>query len=1550
MATSEEIVYLVSSDGRLFSIPLKNLRAFEEVKIINGDEEIIVKAISSSNLAGKSAVYLVDSCDRLWLRESENLSLVEFDKESYPRSYWNNQQPHHLMAASGVDYCAILLGVSDSLDGMRKQFCEEYSKEDAIYPHTESCSCLSEKEKQFNIDVEEGSEAKSFSSGTEGPANSTNKENAALNDLGNVVDDSSDKMTPRNKLKVLKFSKNVWRTICLSDKSAVHIGRILLDTEVWAFGSNRRGQLGVGDQVPRHQRAVCISTLRNRGIKYLAAGASHTIALSVDGKVWAWGDGSLGQLGNLKGLDGKNSCSSSSPRVMHWPLSLGNVIDIAAGENHSILLSDCGGIFSLGKVVDGSRSISIHLDEPSNDMEAIQVFASKNFSACVYSSVDLKKSVPHLSGLIREARDLLTQAISLGTDLFPLVPSSPLNKSPKEKRQDYVNEELDLVIQAVTEGHCRVLSLISLMVESLVWYERDLHLDIKPDVKFIAPILHPDEYVKVYRAYLEAVCDLLALEGFRDVQHYSSIAMQRIKSFSPDQSDDRVISNNLFKPLEHLKFYMHLLDMFSCKMVHQGSIVCDDFSISTQFVSPQGKTLSVPELSSFSSFSSNGSLVTSPSEIPSIYSPMRPDKGDTWSLKESPVHVESERHPIKCSHGIPVDENIVRARRVWSLLNVKDEWNRSRIRAEKTRQFWEEHARGGIVLEKWRLKDDNNLSKKCSWQPRIHSQRLIKESRPNKRREIPSLWIARPATLFVSAASASSSPSSSSPSFVLLTDAFLQIAPNGQVTPHNLSTLWVDFLKTSWEEEQTQPIPQNALQLIMPEDSLTVVASSSEERMAWMRAIQSAIMVCLGKESPALLKNATGVPPASRNASYQFLRHPAYKDAVYTGGWLSGLPNGKGVMEWSDGRKIEGIFKDGLVNGHARHTHPSIGTYDGQWKDGLYHGYGIMRYANGAVYEGEWREGQPDGHGIKKEGHFLSSIASVYVGDWVAGAKHGYGVMDDIVAGEKYLGMWERGEKHGSGLIVSLDGVYHEGSFIRGTITGYGVMVFEEGTHYEGELRGTGIFGGRGKLTLAPGGHSLEGFLSGSWDGASGVKISNGTFCFNRAPTSPEEQLVETSLQHTPSSFGKLCVLPHQKWRSLFHLCREELGLKAEEESEITLPGGNASALKGYEKSEKSFVDVQKVWENVAIAITRSQIRLKQKLQQQPYEKNMHRPDESASKSGDDGLVTIPNFGRKVLDKKTYEDIQKYLMKATESKHHPLGRLVASISSAFTATYGGVRVHPLLLPHAVSEFGSLLIRLYAICRLLFPALPSHENEVILFSPKDTDITSLNSMSTEEENFGEGAVEASEEILEEEEEKEEEFVTAAGLLHPILLPRVHSSLFVLYALHYKVEDDAYWLQLRKLNSLDNLSLMAYLEVHRKYWVCASNATESEETENKSPTNSNPPSLPSTPTKLPAKNNHAFLNAVETLQQLKTTFCPLEKLEVIHRTFAKMACTIQKLMGNLNHLGMDDLLPVFLFIVVRAQILQLGSEVHLIEDLMEPQYRNGELGMMFTTLKV
>ncbi|CAB0003030.1 unnamed protein product, partial [Nesidiocoris tenuis] len=61
-------------------------------------------------------------------------------------------------------------------------------------------------------------------------------------------------------------------------------------------------------------------------------------------------------------------------------------------------------------------------------------------------------------------------------------------------------------------------------------------------------------------------------------------------------------------------------------------------------------------------------------------------------------------------------------------------------------------------------------------------------------------------------------------------------------------------------------------------------------------------------------------------------------------------------------------------------------------------------------------------------------------------------------------------------------------------------------------------------------------------------------------------------------------------------------------------------------------------------------------------------------------------------------------------------------------------------------------------------------------------------------------------------------------------------------------------------------------------------------------------------------------------------------------------VQVKLGDSFIWQMDDLFPVFHYVVVRSHIQELGSEINFIDDFIEERFKNGEMDIMFTTLKV
>ncbi|MBV9868209.1 MAG: CSLREA domain-containing protein [Abitibacteriaceae bacterium] len=108
------------------------------------------------------------------------------------------------------------------------------------------------------------------------------------------------------------------------------------DGLVHAWGYNGAGQLGDGTNEDRLS-PVTVDNLA--GVRAVAAGWYHSLALKQDGTVWAWGLNQSGQLG-----DGTNNDSSLPVQVQN----LRNVQAIAAGVYFSLALKQDGTVWAWG--------------------------------------------------------------------------------------------------------------------------------------------------------------------------------------------------------------------------------------------------------------------------------------------------------------------------------------------------------------------------------------------------------------------------------------------------------------------------------------------------------------------------------------------------------------------------------------------------------------------------------------------------------------------------------------------------------------------------------------------------------------------------------------------------------------------------------------------------------------------------------------------------------------------------------------------------------------------------------------------------------------------------------------------------------------------------------------------------------------------------------------------------------------------------------------------------------------------------------------------------
>ncbi|MCF6148527.1 MAG: hypothetical protein E3K37_07705 [Candidatus Kuenenia sp.] len=153
------------------------------------------------------------------------------------------------------------------------------------------------------------------------------------------------------------------------------------DGFVYAWGINDEGQIGNGEKsagIPV-VNPVQIQNLTN--IDAVCGGTSFSLALDIDGKVWAWGLNDEGQLG-----DGTNANSTTPVEVTN----LTKISAIACGSDHSLAIRNgkvkSWGLNDEGQLGDGSRRSSSEPLDVSGLKDIVYVAAGEYHSLAVDSN------------------------------------------------------------------------------------------------------------------------------------------------------------------------------------------------------------------------------------------------------------------------------------------------------------------------------------------------------------------------------------------------------------------------------------------------------------------------------------------------------------------------------------------------------------------------------------------------------------------------------------------------------------------------------------------------------------------------------------------------------------------------------------------------------------------------------------------------------------------------------------------------------------------------------------------------------------------------------------------------------------------------------------------------------------------------------------------------------------------------------------------------------------------------------------------------------------
>ena len=268
--------------------------------------------------------------------------------------------------------------------------------------------------------------------------------------------------------QVQKFSKNIELEVLPKDGKVtpkVEAGNgftieLKADGTVWSHGQNTYGQLGLGNTTDYNEPqkvSIVKETIKNQDgtktniedtIKDISVGNYQVLALSETGKVYAWGYGEKGQLGN--GSRYNKSEAVVVTDIYQKPLK--DMVKVEAGENVSFAITSKGKVYAWG---NGYSTRAQLLDLPANAIDITSKYvvtgdgkvyniATKEELPIVGKIVEIDEGTNHTVMLTNDGK-----AYAIGDNTYGQLSNG--NNVPSENTPVAVRKDSDNIFTGIKE-------------------------------------------------------------------------------------------------------------------------------------------------------------------------------------------------------------------------------------------------------------------------------------------------------------------------------------------------------------------------------------------------------------------------------------------------------------------------------------------------------------------------------------------------------------------------------------------------------------------------------------------------------------------------------------------------------------------------------------------------------------------------------------------------------------------------------------------------------------------------------------------------------------------------------------------------------------------------------------------------------------------------------------------------------------------------------------------------------------------------------------------